>query len=457
MRRTGPIVVVLLLLVGALAGLPYWFGMQTETAYNEVMQRITKTKDGEVGISKSQYERGWFSSTAEMTLVSNSLPISVVIVSKIHHGPFPQFEELTFEPMMAFIKSQISIPDLKSLPPIDAQTVFAFDGASRTQATLAAHKTPWGDVEWKPVSAEIAISADRKKSKSSLSAPEIGMTTPFGKPTITKLAINVDEQEHGSGASLVDFSMDIDKLGMGGDKPGYGMDGLHVSVKNDIGSGNLLNINFNTNVRAVRDGDGSHCPGAVSVQVRKLDMAALSAYQAQMRELKKQKNPEKTVMASMGKLMELLATLAKKAPEFELSKFSLKTGGGEITGKAKFVLNGGELNLVENPALFVTALQGDAEFKLPAGVVKQRAEKAIRTRLENYKVEGKLTAAETERLTPERMTAIVEQALPKEMQTTAEALSLVPDGPDYKFTLAFKQGQLTINDKPFDKPLRLPN
>lgn len=456
MRRTGLIVVVLLLLVGALAGLPYWFGMQAETAYNEVVQRITKAKDGEVGIGQSQYERGWFSSTAEMTLASNSFPISVAIVSKIHHGPFPQIENLSFEPMMAFIKSQISIPDFKGLPPIDGQTVIAFDGASRTLVALPAHKTPWG-VEWKAISGEIAVSADRKKSKSSFVAPEISMTTPFGKPTITKLAINVDEQEHGSGAGLVDFSMTIDKLGMGGDKPGYGMDGLRVSVKNDIGGGNLLNINFNTDVRAFRDGDASHGPGALAAQLRKLDMAALSAYQTQMRELKKQKNPEKTAMASMGKFMELLASLAKKAPEFELSKFSLKTGDGEITGKAKFVLNGGDLNLVENPALFVTALQGDAEFKLPAGVVKQRAEMAIRNRLEVYKLEGKLSAVEAERLTPERMTAIVEQALPKEMQTTAEALWLVSDGPDYKFTLAFQQGRLTINDKPFDKPLRLPN
>jgi len=451
------LIVVLLILVGALAGLPYWFGMQAETAYNEVVQRITKTKDGEVGISKSQYERGWLSSTAETTLASNSFPITVAIVSKIHHGPFPQIENLSFEPMMASIKSRISIAEFKTLPPIDGQTVIAFDGSSRTLVALPAYKTPWGDVEWKAISGEIAVSADRKKSKSSFLAPEISMTTPFGRPAITKLAINVNEQEHSSGASLVDFSMTIDKLGMGGGKPGTGMDGLSVSVKNEIGSGNLLNINFNTNVRTFRDGEASHGPGALAVQLRKIDMAALSAYQTKMRELKKQKNPEKTVLASMGKFMELLAGLAKKAPEFELSKFSLKTGGGEITGKAKFVLNGGDQNLVENPALFVTALQGDAEFKLPAGVVKQRAEKAIRDRLEVYKLEGKLSAAEVERLTPERMTAIIEQALPKEMQETAESLWLVPDGPDYKFTLAFQQGRLTINDKPFDKPLRLPN
>jgi len=457
-RRASLFLFVLLLAAaGIFGGLTFWLGMQAETAYTEVMQRITKAKDGEVTVSRSEYLRGWFSSTADMTLTSTSFPIiSITISSKIHHGPFPRIEELQFEPMMALVKSQIGVPLFKDLPPINAQTGIDFDGASRTQLELAAHKTPWGDVQWRAITGQIAVSADRKKSKSDFQVAEIGVTSPLGgKQALTKLAISVDEQEHASGMSVVDSSLSIDKIGAVGDKPI--LEGLRVVLKNDIGDGNLLTIHFNADVRAIRDGDASHGPSQLALQIRRLDLGALTAYQTQMRELKKQKNPEQTMMASMGKLMELLANLAKKAPELELTKFSFKTGGGEITGKAKFVLDGANLNLVENPMLLVTALQGDAEFKLPAGVVKMRAEKAVRGRLEAYKREGQLSTAEAERLTPERVTAIVEQALPKELPETAEAMSLVPDGADYKFTLAFKQGLLTVNDKPFDKPLRLPN
>jgi hypothetical protein len=100
-------------------------------------------------------------------------------------------------------------------------------------------------------------------------------------------------------------------------------------------------------------------------------------------------------------------------------------------------------------------VQGDAEFKVPAGAVKVRAEKAIRDRLEMYKQTGMLSADEAAKLSPERIKAIVEQALPAETTKTAESLRLVPDGANYKFTLALKQGQLTINDKPVDTP-RLP-
>ncbi len=457
MRRTSLFVFLLLLVVaGVFGGLPFWFGMQAETAYSEVMQRITKAKDGEVTVSQSEYVRGWFSSSADMTLASTSFPVSITISSKIHHGPFPRIEEFVFEfePMMALVKSQIAVSLMKDLPPINAQTAIALDGASRTQLTLAAHKTPWGDLQWKAISGEIALSADRKQSKTDLQVPEISVSSPLGgKQVLSNLSIGVNEQEHASGTNLIDASLSVDKIGALGEKPL--LEGLRTTIKNDVGSGGLLTIHLTTDLRTVNDGDANHGPGQLALQLRKLDLAALSAYQSQMRDLRKQKNPEQMAMASMGKFMELIANLSKKAPELELTKFSFKTGGGEIVGKAKFVLDGSNLNLSENPMLFVAALQGDAEFKVPAGAVKLRAEKTIRTRLEMYKQTGMLKPDEAAKLTSERIGAIVEQALPAETKKAAESMRLVPDGENYTFTLALKQGQLTINDKPVETP-RLP-
>lgn len=456
MRRTSLILLLLAVVAGVFGGLPFWFGMQAETAYSDVMQRITKAKDGEVTVSQSEYVRGWFNSTANMTLTSNSYPVSLTINSKIHHGPFPRIEEFVFEfePMMALIKSQIAVSLLKDVPPVEAQTAIAFDGASRTQLSLAAHKTPWGDLQWKAISGEITVSADRKQSKTDLQIPEISVTSPLGgKQVLSKLGISVNEQEHSSGTSLVDSTLTVDKIGTLGEKPL--LEGLRATIKNDVAGGGLLTIHLTTDLRAVHDGDVAHGPGQVAVQLRKLDLAAINAYQAQMRELRKQKNPEQAAMASMGKVMELVANLSKKAPELELTKFSFKSGGGEIVGKAKFVLDGSSLNLSENPMLFVAALQGDAEFNVPAAVVKQRAAKTIRTRLEMYKQTGTLKPDEAAKLTPERVQTIVEQALPVETKKTAETLRLVPDGEDYKFTLVLKQGQVTINGNPVETP-RLP-
>lgn len=454
MRRTSLFLLLLLAVAGVFGGLPFWFGMQAETAYSDVMQRIANTKDGEVTVSQSEYVRGWFSSSADMTLTSTSFPVSVTVSSKIYHGPFPRIEEFEFEPMMALIKSQVGVSTVKDLPPINAQTAFALDGASHTQLTLAAHKTPWGDLQWQDISGEITISADRKQSKTNLQIPEISVTSPLGgKQVISNLRLSGSEQEHASGTSLVDSILSIDKVGALGEKPL--LEGLRVTLKNDVGGGGLLTLHLSADLRTVSDGDTSHGPGQMALQLRKLDLAALNAYQAQMRDLRKQKNPEQAAMASMGKVMELVANLSKKAPELELTKFSFKSGGGEIVGQAKFVLDGSNLNLSENPMLFVVALQGDAEFKLPAGVVKLRAEKAIRSRLEMYKQTGTLKPEESAKLTSERIKAIVEQALPEETKKTAESMRLVPDGEGYKFTLALKQGQLTINGSPVETP-RLP-
>jgi len=451
-RRTSLIVVVLVV-AAVFGGLPFWFGMEAESAYNDVLQRITKSKDGEVTVSRSEYTRGWFSSNADMTLTATSFPVTITVSSKIHHGPFPRIEELEFEPMMAQVKSQVAISLLKDVPPISALTTISFDGASRTQLSLAAHKTAGGDVQWKAMSGEIVISTDRKQSKSDIQVPEISVSSPLGGVhVLSKLGLSVNEQEHASGSSLIDSTLSIDKIGALGEKPL--LEGLRVTLKNDVGGGQLA-IHLTTDLRALRDGDATHGPGQIALQLRKLDVAALNAYQTQMRELNKQKNPEQAGMVSLGKFVELVANLAKKAPELELTKFSIKSGADEIGGNAKFVLDGSNLNLTENPMLLIVALQGDAEFKIPAGAVKLRAEKTIRDRLEMYKQTGTLSADEAAKLTPERVKAIVAQALSAETAKTAESLRLVPDGANYKFTLALKQGQLTINDKPVDTP-RLP-
>ena len=453
MRRTSLFLLLLVAVAGVFGGLPFWFGMQAETAYSDVLQRVANTKDGEVTVSQSEYVRGWFSSNADMTLTSSSFPVSITVSSKIHHGPFPRIEELEFEPMMALVKSQIAVSLMKDLPPINAQTTIALDGASHTQLTLAAHKTPWGDLQWKDINGEITISADRKQSKTDLQVPEISLSSPFGgKQVISNLRLSGSEQEHASGTSLIDSILSVDKVGALGEKPL--LEGLRVTLKNDVGGG-LLTIHLSADLRTVSDGDTSHGPGQMALQLRKLDLTALNAYQTQMRDLRKQKNPEQAAMASMGKVMELVTNLSKKAPELELTKFNFKSGGGEISGKAKFVLDGSTLNLGENPMLFVVALQGDAEFKVPAGAVKLRAEKAIRSRLEMYKQTGTLKPDESAKLTSERIAAIVEQALPAETKKTAESMRLVPDGEGYKFTLVLKQGQLTINGLPVDTP-RLP-
>ena len=92
MQKSGILAIVLIILLGAAAAAPYWFGMQAEEAYNKALQEITR--DGQVVITRQTYERGWLDSTAEATYSFGGMPVSLTVTNKIYHGPIPMEGEV---------------------------------------------------------------------------------------------------------------------------------------------------------------------------------------------------------------------------------------------------------------------------------------------------------------------------------------------------------------------------
>jgi len=122
-----------------------------------------------------------------------------------------------------------------------------------------------------------------------------------------------------------------------------------------------------------------------------------------------------------------------------------------VTGKAKFVLDGSQLDVAGNPMLMLKALSGEGEVKLPDSLIAMLAGSDVRRDLDNLKASGKLTEAEIAKLTPKRVAMITQQAikeLPQYKDSVVSRLKLVPDGPNYKIVASLKSGQLLVNDQP---------
>ena len=122
-----------------------------------------------------------------------------------------------------------------------------------------------------------------------------------------------------------------------------------------------------------------------------------------------------------------------------------------MTGKAKFVLDGSQLDVAGNPMLMLKALSGEGEVKLPDSLIAMLAGSDVRRDLDNLKASGKLTEAEIAKLTPKRVAMITQQAikeLPQYKDSVVSRLKLVPDGPNYKIVASLKSGQLLVNDQP---------
>jgi uncharacterized protein YdgA (DUF945 family) len=77
--------VVLLLVVVAAAAAPFWFGMQMEKAYTEMVQQMSNNSTA--AFTTKRYERGWLSSSAETTIQMPRVPFGFRLSSEIEHGP----------------------------------------------------------------------------------------------------------------------------------------------------------------------------------------------------------------------------------------------------------------------------------------------------------------------------------------------------------------------------------
>lgn len=460
MNKTAFVVLAVLVVLGAAAaGLPYWFGMQAEAAYQAMIAEITQ--GGDVTVTSNNFQRGWLESTADTSFTVAGSPITITMLNRISHGPLPVDDDFQFQPVLARVRTDMSIglpAGIVKLPPIKAKTTVYLAGNSTSHVEMAAAKQALpdnGNVEWKGLSGDIDTSADFKTSKGQISAPGLALTFTSGSFNLERMKLTQDMQRSASGFNTGTANLSIDKVAVDGATGRVTIDGLALNTNTQEAGGNL-NSSFTVQFKEAASADSRQGPGQIGVQVRKLDVATLVKFRKEMQELRKQKMPPEQVnMMMLGKSLDLLGQLAKKSPELEITKLSFKTADGEVTGKAKFVLDGTQLDVKGNPMLMLKALSGEGELSLPDSLVRLLAAPDVKRDIEALKTSGKLKKDEIAKLTPKRIEMITKEALKELPQYRDSAISkfkLVPDGPNYKILAAFKDGQLTVNNEPVPMP-----
>lgn len=451
MQKSGILAIVLIILLGAAAAAPYWFGMQAEEAYNKSMQEITQ--DGQVVITHQTYERGWLDSTAEATYTFGGLPGSLTVINKIYHGPIPLEGELDFKPVLARIKGQasLSLPMVPKFPPISGQTTIQLDGQSISHFEVAAVNStdPSGNsFSWQGLTGDVTASADLKQISMSILAPLLQINSPTQKLSVSKAKITANLQKSASGLTTGSLSYAIDKLSSESDQGTLVLSGLVLAAASAEASGNL-SANVDLKLQSIGDGTSTYGPGVINIKVNNLDAATLVKYKKELHELQAKKlPPEQMPSVLMGKMVALVANLAKKAPEIDISKISFKFQEGEITGSGKLVLDGGNADIAENPELLLMSLHGDGEVIVPQAALKALTALDLSRQVASFKSQGKFSEDELKKLTPQKISEISASAAPKYMQRYASSMKLVPEGDNYKMSLSLSRGQFLLNGQP---------
>ena len=455
---------VLALILVATAGAPFWFGMETEKAYDKLVQQASKS--GRFNVVSKSYNRGWLGSTAVMDVSSPGSPITVSIAHDISHGPIPLQRlldgEIKFEPVLAIAKSKLTVsitgdnatgimPAL-SLPPvtIDTQLQFSGDGKLIVKLEPVNKKLDNGaSINWQGLSGTLSFNSDWTEFKTQLQSPGLTIDSANGKFSLSRIILDYNMHEGTAeylfgGGSLKIAKMDLGAIGS--------VTGLKLTtMAKPVGSNMTLSAGYD--VKNITLANETYGPGQFKFEIRKLDVKTLRQFERDMNKIYKQNMPrEQASMIMLGKLMQLAAELSKQVPEIEVTKLSFKTKNGEITGNAKFILDGSNLNVSENPMLLLTAFSGDAEVTIPRDIVKSIVTPLIVRDIETYKSRGAITVQDSEKLTPELINEVVDQAMPLYLPRNQFTRLLVQEGESYKISTTIRGGRVFVNGQPWQGP-----
>ena len=444
--------------------LPFWFGMETEKTYGG---RVDKRR-GNSGLrfTGKNYERGWLSSTAETVIRHPEASFEIVANHRIHHGPLPldRVMEGKWRLAQAHITSQIHLgapgkENASALPSLSAATTFHFNGAGSVHAEMPPVKKTGAQgqlVDWRGMGMDVTFDREWKKIRLEAQLPALTLATPGkqGELSLSNLSLRSDMHEGTAGYFFGDAAVSAGQLEFGSATERVSLQELEVSTSARP-AGDNVNMIIRYQLGEARTRDERFGPGQLVMEIRHLDAGALMKFKNEVDGIYRGKLPApQAAMMVAGKAMELIGTLAKKAPELEITRLSFKTPAGEIGGRAKFVLDGRKTDLTQNPMKLVTSLAGDVEISIPATVVKKLLAPQIRHDIEAYREGGALSEEEMAKLDPEKMAEIIDRVFPRYLAHNEFTRHLVEENGAYKLTLTIRQGQMLVNGKPWHLPTR---
>lgn len=460
MKRTILIVGIFIgLLLLALLASPFWLGLQTQSSFNESVQTLAAR--GGALVKNTVFSRGWLASEAENEFVlPGSAPLVISATHHIEHGPLPlsNLAGGNLTPVLARIESKLTLRAgkdaptglarfLGTLPPIALTTTLDLSGNGSSAIKIAGgqRKQDGDTIKWTAANGSIQFDKDLKEIKTNLVLPSLNYQSSAGNLQIRNISADSNAYEGTAGYMFGRTSFGVAQISM---KPFVDVSGINMGAVIQP-KGRFATINVNYGMKKLVLAKDVYGPGNVNITIRNLDAATLKRFEDELNKIYGRSLPQEQMqMMVTGKMMEYAGKLTRDNPEIEVTRLSFVAPGGELQGKAKFVIEGKEQDLSANPMLLLTAVKGSAEISMPESLAKAIVMPQIQRDLALLQQEGRLSQEETSHLTPETIDQIANEAYPRYLRDSGFGRWFVRDGAGYKFALSVSRGQVVVNGVP---------
>ncbi len=379
-------------------------------------------------------------------------PLRFTVSSQIQHGPLAGFKT----PAAAVQDSELVFSDqtkkeiakiIGDKKPLTVHTVYRFDGGGVTELTSPAFSaTPdgqTGKIAWEGFKATVNFAKRMQTYSYTAEAPRLDIDDGKGfKATVTDVKMDGnqkriydDEPMLYSGTQRF-FIAKIDSADADTTKPQISIEKFVYDV-NLPSNGDFLDILAKMAVDTLKVNGQNFGPAHYDFSAKHLHARTVASLYRNMMKLYSDPSfatGEGDTEAMAKAMMEPMKALLSFNPELSIDRISFNTGNGEAVVSANAKLKDAKPEEIDNPMLLLGKLEANAEASVPELFLAKAEDGAL---LENGT-----------KMTPE-MEAQLLAGLDKELAGFASQGYIERSNGVVKSKVAFRNGQLTVNGKPF--------
>ncbi|MEE4376231.1 MAG: YdgA family protein [Candidatus Competibacteraceae bacterium] len=458
--------IVLVLLVGGLAGASYWAGVQAERLYKDYLEQ--GSQDPKITLTQDAYQRNLFSSEAltQLTLTGNQLDgnqatqqVSLPLRQEIYHGPVPigwwWQGHFTLQPMQAVVRTVLG-PELAGRATLD----MLFDG--REPLTVVSYVALDGSILNRITIPYLDVTERLNLSALSFSGLRGDLqVAPLGRSVKGKLNAQalyaMLSKESGSTLRFINLHLTMDqRFGEFGFMVGDSVLGLETLETTNLfgdvpGTLKLSDLVLHTNIKERE----SWIDSGISLAVKELtwNQATVGSVQfqlsanhldgatlAQLRQWNRQYSGNDDDPAAINALLKVLPALLRDNPElvWEMRANALE---GDLQANAKIVLQDPGPIEPRNPVQWLNALaNANAELSISRALLEASFTNIVKAQL--------IAAAirEGEEPDDQELTDIAILQTQRQLAQLHATRWLLLEGESYRTQARFEQGRLFVND-----------
>jgi uncharacterized protein YdgA (DUF945 family) len=468
--------------VGVLVvGAYYGAGWLTERAFQKTIHDVQVTKG--VDVSVVQYNRGLFHSTAMVEWVlhipaqHNTLQNGQVQTVEATDYVIPVNLSIAHGPVMigadgvhiglGYARTQLNIPEKyrnqiytyfnassTTLPKLKLSLLINF----MNQAKIALNVPEFhlsmisneGQFVWSGLTSSSVLSLNLSKMKGQAQLKRAQFNKGPMSMDLEKVSSDYDIRRTALGLydGTAHFQLNALKIVAQG-KTQFGMNQFSISTEN-IEKSSLFDSHLQAKLESVIVEGQNYGPGVIEMSLTNLDAQVLAKVNHQLQSMN-----QLSLIARQKVLISLLPELPQlfsKGASFNISQLSFGMPEGELKGELMVTL---PKDSTTNPFQIFSHVIGSGHVKVPAKVVRDVMENAVRQKLMQPSTlqpnqpqttgtpqpivlaQGSNIEQEVKNMTDKRLSSLVESG------------ALVQQGQDYTLDVKLEHGKVVVNGKPF--------